>query len=140
MDRLLDAATSGPLYLRRPEIAVLAADAIHYSAEQLAHYDLHGYIVMANHVHLLVTPRAETARITHSLKRFVAREANQLLGLTGRAFWQDESYDHLVRNGAEFDRIAAYIENNPVRAGLVAVPEDFPWSSAARPIENRPAG
>ena len=53
-----------------------------------------------------------------------------MLGLVGQPFWQDESYDQLVRNRTEFDRIANYIEMNPVKAGLVAKPEDFPWSSA----------
>ena len=48
----------------------------------------------------------------------------------GQSFWQDESYDRLVRDGAEFQRIERYIEWNPVKAGLVARPEDFPWSSA----------
>jgi hypothetical protein len=72
----------------------------------------------------------------HSLKRFTAKEGNRMLGLTGQPFWQDESYDRLIRDG-EFERIANYIEMNPVKAGLVSAPEDFPWSSA-RPIDNRP--
>ena len=50
----------------------------------------------------------------------------------GRAFWQDESYDHLVRSGVEFERIRAYIERNPVTAGLVCASEQFRWSSASR--------
>ena len=60
-----------------------------------------------------------------------------MLGLTGRPFWQDESFDRLVRNDAEFERIVDYIERNPVMAGLAATPEEYPWSSA-RPIDNRP--
>ena len=60
-----------------------------------------------------------------------------MLGLTGQPFWQDESYDRLVRNDTEFERIADSIEMNPVKAGLVATPEEYPWSSA-RPIANRP--
>jgi putative DNA methylase len=58
-------------------------------------------------------------------------EANLLLGRTG-AFWQHESYDHWVRNEREFNRIVAYIEENPVSAGLAAAVEDWPWSSATR--------
>ncbi|MDQ6707229.1 MAG: hypothetical protein M3Z85_14795, partial [Acidobacteriota bacterium] len=49
---------------------------------------------------------------------------------TGQAFWQAESYDHFVRDEWEFKRIATYIENNPVRAGLVARAEDYAFSSA----------
>jgi hypothetical protein len=73
----------------------------------------------------------------HSLKRFTAREANRILGRTGQPFWQDESYDRLIRNEKEFERTLRYIETNPVKAGLAATPEEFPWSSA-RPIDNRP--
>jgi len=67
-----------------------------------------------------------------SLKRFTVGEANRILGLIGQAFWQDESYDRLVRDEDEFHRIARYTEMNPVNAGLVATPEEFPWSSAGR--------
>ena len=81
---------------------------------------------MPNHVHLLVTPSVPVSRLTHSLKRFTAREANRLLGLTGNPFWQDESYDRLVRDEAELQRITRYIEWNPVRAGLAVRPEEFP--------------
>ncbi len=87
---------------------------------------------MANHVHLLITPKVELPRITKSLKRFTAREANKILGASG-PFWQDESYDRLVRDTAEFERIRKYVEWNPVRAELVTAPEEFPWSSAGWP-------
>jgi hypothetical protein len=53
-----------------------------------------------------------------------------ILGQTGQPFWQDESYDHLVRSGEEYRRVERYIVNNPVRAGLVQSIEAFPWSSA----------
>jgi REP-associated tyrosine transposase len=66
----------------------------------------------------------------HSLKRHTARESNRVLGLTGTAFWQDESYDCVVRDKHEFERIAAYIERNPVAAALARDPAEFRWSSA----------
>jgi putative transposase len=136
MDRLLDNASTGPQYLRIPEIANMVVEALHYRDQVLQHYDLHRYAVMANHVHLLITPKVDVSKLMHSLKRFTAKEGNRMLGLTGQPFWQDESYDRLIRDG-EFERIANYIEMNPVKAGLVSAPEDFPWSSA-RPIDNRP--
>jgi putative transposase len=52
------------------------------------------------------------------------------LHLTGRPFWQEESYDRLVRDEQEFERVRSYVENNPVRAGLVRRAEEFQWSSA----------
>jgi len=135
MDKLLDLERSGALYLRVPEIARMTVQAFFHGAEKLRFYELHAYVVMANHIHLLITPHVELAKLTHSLKRFTAREANRLLGLTGTFFWQDESYDRLVRDPSEFERIRRYIENNPVRAGLVVTPEDYPWSSAGRRLE-----
>jgi hypothetical protein len=63
--------------------------------------------------------------------RYTAREANRILDRTGEAFWQEESYDHWVRDELEWGRIAKDIENNPVGAGLAAKPEDCPWSSGA---------
>jgi hypothetical protein len=60
-----------------------------------------------------------------------------MLNLTGQRFWQEESYDRVVRDAAEFRRILRYIEFNPVKAGLVVTPEEFCWSSARR-IENPP--
>ena len=55
-----------------------------------------------------------------------------MLGRTGQPFWQAESYDRSVRDERESNRIEGYIENNPVKAGLVANAEDYPWSSAAK--------
>ena len=73
-----------------------------------------------------------------SVKRFTARQANRLLDCTGQTFWQDESYDRLVRDAAEDERILRYIEMNPVNAGLVAAPEAFPWSSAGQETSGLP--
>jgi len=129
MDRLLDTATTGPFSLRRPEIAALVVAALRKGETDGRSYQLHAYVVMPNHVHLLVTPHVIATRWLGPLKGFTAHEANRNLGTTGKPFWQDESYDRLVRDG-EFDRIREYIEWNPVKAGLVGKPEDFPWSSA----------
>jgi REP element-mobilizing transposase RayT len=137
MDRILDTIRTGPFYLRIPEIASMVVDAIRCREQCLRHYDLHAYVVMPNHVHLLITPLIEVCKVMQSLKRFTAREGNRILGLTGHPFWQDESFDRLVRNGTEFERIADYIEMNPVTAGLAATPEEFRWSSSW-PINNRP--
>jgi REP element-mobilizing transposase RayT len=73
---------------------------------------------MPNHVHLLVTPVVALCKLTKSLKGITAKQANALLALTGSPFWQEESYDRLVRHEREFDKIRYYIEENPVRAGL----------------------
>ncbi len=86
---------------------------------------------MANHVHVLLLPLVSPSRLLQSLKGASAREANKILGRSGETFWQPESYDHWARDEREMKRIAMYIENNPVRAGLAKTPEDYAWSSAA---------
>jgi REP element-mobilizing transposase RayT len=82
-------------------------DSIRYSAQHLQYYDLEAFVVMANHVHLLVLPRVSPSRFLQTLKGYTAREANRLLGRTGQPFWQVESYDHWVRDDRESLRTAS---------------------------------
>ena len=70
MDRVLDTACSGPLFLRMPEIAKMVMDAIHYRDQRT--YPLHSFVVMPNHVHLLMTPLEAVSKVMQSLKRFTA--------------------------------------------------------------------
>ena len=139
MDRLLDQARSGPFYLRQPAVANMIVEAIHYNANTLGHYVWYAFAVMPNHVHLLVTPAVALPKLTKSLKGITAKRANASLALTGRPFWQEESYDHLVRNEREFERIRHYIEENPARAGLVKDASEYRWSSAGWATGRSPA-
>jgi REP element-mobilizing transposase RayT len=86
---------------------------------------------MPNHVHILINPKTSLPRLTKAVKNYSARQANALLERTGEPFWQDESYDHWVRDHKELEKIIQYLEANPQRAGLVKRPEDWPWSSAS---------
>ena len=113
LDRLLDNTRTGPFYLSPPPVSDLVVDAILFGEEVLGHYSLHSFVVMPNHVHLLVTAAVPLPKLTKSLKGITARRANAMLNMEGQRFWQEESYDHLVRNGREFERILGYIENNP---------------------------
>src|SRR5436309_6994426 len=72
---------------------------------ELGHYDLLAYVVMPNHVHMLVLPKISPSKFMKSLKGFTAREANLVSNRTGEPFWQAESYDHWVRNSDEGERI-----------------------------------
>lgn len=137
MDRLLDKGSTGPLFLAQPEIAKVIVHELHFREQELNHYTLHAWVVMANHVHLLITPHLDVAKIMHSLKRFTTRKCNSVLARTGQPFWQEESFDRLVRSKAEFEEIARYIEMNPVTAGLADTPESFAYTSV-RPITNQP--
>jgi REP element-mobilizing transposase RayT len=129
-DRALDRPGSGSQWLRDPRIAGLVAESIRNGESRRRWYELDAWVVMPNHVHLLILPQVSVPAITRWLKSWTARQANQLLGLAGRPFWQDESYDHWVRNRQQRDRIVRYIEQNPVSAGLAASAEQWGWSSA----------
>lgn len=133
-------------WLAEPRIATIAQDNLYHHAE--TKYSLWAYVIMPNHVHILLQPDevwakrfelAESGRtgrekgplsaIIHSLRSYTANQANRALGRTG-IFWQPEAFDHWVRSNTEFERIICYIENNPVKAGLVRRPEDWRFSSA----------
>jgi putative transposase len=139
MDRRLDTARTGPLFLREEAIAGLVVESL-YRGVEVGHYQLGAFALMANHVHSLLRPLVPPSRLLKSLKGYTAHEANRLLGRTGTPFWQRESYDHWVRDEQEWSRIAAYIENNPVKAGIVAKPEEYFWSSANEKWRRRLSG
>ena len=143
-DRALHLHSSGPLWLRDPRIADLVAHAIVVGDGEKDFYELCAWVVMPNHVHLLILPHVPVAVLMKWLKGSTARGANRTLGRTGQPFWQDESYDHYLRNSNQIDRTIAYIEENPVSAGLVRSAECWRWSSAGWQAEltapsNQPA-
>jgi len=142
LDAILDRAESGPRWLGETKVAALVEDALLRRYAEL--YRLWAYVVMVNHLHLLLRPKSvpvsqqsssssfvPLSTITKSIKGYTARKANQILQREGEHFWQQESFDHWPRDENEFLRIIAYIENNPVKAGLVRSPEEWRWSSAA---------
>lgn len=116
-------------------MAQCVVDALQYGERQLGLYQLSAWVLMVNHVHILINPAAKIARITKAIKNFSARQANAILGRTGQPVWQDESYDHWVRGPEELEKIVRYIADNPVMAGLVKRAEDWRWSSAFRTPE-----
>lgn len=132
IEAYLDAGR-GDCWLKDPRISELVADALRFFHTQ--RYELGPWVVMPNHVHVIVR-RSGTHlldAIVKGWKGFTGREANKLLGRTGEPFWAREYYDHLVRDDTERARLADYIHDNPVKAGLCARWEDWRWSSAYRP-------
>jgi len=129
-DREMDKAAFGPVWLRDARLARVVADALLRGERERHFYQLRAWVVMPNHVHVLLRPETGLPLITRWLKGFTARQANLILDRTGEAFWQDESFDHRVRDEVELERIVRYVECNPVSAGLSADPRNWQWSSA----------
>ena len=138
-DRILDRSSSGPLWLRDSRVADLVAEAILIGEVERHFYELYAWVVMPNHVHLLILPRVAVSALMRWLKGSTARRANIILLRTGQPFWQDESYDHYLRDAARMGKTIDYIENNPVTAGLVDSAERWRWSSAGWPAPPRKA-
>jgi REP element-mobilizing transposase RayT len=129
VERYLDKG-AGACWLRRPDLAELVANALrHFEGQR---YLLTAWVVMPNHVHVMVWPMPNylLGDILQSWKGYTAREANKILGSTGQTFWQPESFDRWIRNDEEKARICRYIVNNPVTARLCPTPQDWHWSSA----------
>ena len=119
----------GACWLNREPIAKLVENA--FLAFDGQRYRLHAWNIMPNHVHVLfnVMPDTSLGTIVGSWKRFTARKANDQLGRTG-AFWQTEYWDRFIRNEAHFFATEGYIDQNPVKAGLVTEARLWPYGSA----------
>jgi putative transposase len=120
VERWLDAG-SGSCVLRETWAAEIVEQKLQHFANQK--YELGAYVIMPNHVHLLVRPYSDQLDPLESLeqswKKFSSREINATLGTQGQ-LWQFESYDRIVRDEEHLDRCLQYIGNNPSKAGLCA--------------------
>ncbi|MBR1518992.1 MAG: transposase [Prevotella sp.] len=119
----------GQCFLSDPRVAKIVVDALKYNDGKT--YRLHNWCVMPNHVHVLieVIEGYLLTDIVHAWKSYTSHEANKVLCRTGD-FWMPEYYDRFIRDDAHYYKIADYIDNNPVKSGLVSSPSDWRWSSA----------
>mgnify|MGYP001045754962 CR=1 FL=1 len=127
-DRRLDQGL-GSCWLGQPAIARIVEDAmLHFDGER---YRLLAWCIMPNHVHVVVEPIEghRLGAIVHTWKSFSAKQANLELGRSG-AFWHRDYFDRFVRDEGHLGRTIDYIENNPMKAGLVDCRATWPWSSA----------
>ena len=137
-DQVLDKAGFGACLLGKYEIAACLENTLFSLHRDL--YELLAYSIMPNHVHLLIDTRIQLQRhegdlhayqplwrIMKRIKGSSSRAINQQLNRTG-PLWQKDSYDHLVRDPREHQRIAHYILQNPVKAGLAPSWEDHPFT------------
>src|SRR6202521_1623526 len=107
----------GSCLLRKPKAARIVANALrHFDGDR---YILDSYVIMPNHVHVTVQPKAdhELSSILHSWKSFTGNAINREFGKQGPV-WMDENYDRVIRDFAELSRHRDYIRSNPAKAQL----------------------
>lgn len=93
------------------------------------------YCLMPDHIHFLVKPNVDGVSVLTFTDQFKGKSTNASWnhGWRGK-LWQRDYYDHVVRDDESLTAIAQYILNNPVRTGLVATAEEWPWSGHLNPL------
>ncbi len=116
--------------LNDPEISIILRNAFHYYDGKS--YELHAYCIMHNHIHAIIRPLKNVINeyqkfgsIVRSYKSYTARKINKVLNKTGQ-IWNGYYFDRVIRDIDSYSRIIQYIRMNPVVAGLVESPEDWP--------------
>ncbi len=112
----------GQCFLRDERIAAIMQDTLkHFDGER---YQLICWCIMPNHVHVLIEVNEgwSLSRIMHGWRSYTAKEANRILGRTGK-FWMEEYYDRYIRDDNHLQQTINYILNNPANAGL----DEWPW-------------
>jgi type I restriction enzyme R subunit len=128
MQDYLDRGT-GECYLRNADcVSILRTQILGGDGDS---YHVGDFVVMPNHVHLLIAPvgtelsspysRIKLEDLLRGMKGASSRHCNQKLGRTGQ-FWQPESYDHIVRSLEQLQAYREYIAANPTKAGVVVAP------------------
>ena len=96
-------------------------------------YQVFVLVIMVDHVHLLIKPLPKSEKefwslssILHSIKSYSANQIPKVMKHIGTV-WQDERYDHIVRNEQELQYFWKYIRQNPVKAKIYNTPEEYPF-------------
>jgi REP element-mobilizing transposase RayT len=121
----------GSCVLRNTACAAVVEDnLLHFDGER---YRLIAWVVMPNHVHALIDlpPGTSLDAVVHSWKSYTAKHINRLIDGTG-TLWQREYWDRYIRDMEHLQKTIAYIDHNPVAAGLVRSPMDWRFGSARR--------
>jgi putative transposase len=120
--RLFQIATNAELFLKTLQ-----------QYRHAGHYKLHAFVVMPDHIHLLLSPQGiALERVMAFIKGGFSHKLGSKLPV-----WQRGYTDHRVRDGDEFQMRRQYIHDNPVRAKLVELPGSYPYSSAYRSEEGK---
>jgi REP element-mobilizing transposase RayT len=131
MEKWLDRAQWNPK-LQNPLIANMLIESIEHRCRQNI-WQIDEFVIMPTHVHLFGRfSEGDFKKILEDFKRWTGRQAAAITGEEPQRFWQREWFDHWSRSEQEDEKIVHYIRNNPVKAGLVSAPSQWPFSSLSR--------
>ena len=116
----------GQCFLQDSRIASMVQENLfHFNGVR---YNVLGWCIMPNHVHVLIEVKEgwTLSTIMHGWRSYTAHQANKILGRTGD-FWMEEYFDRYIRDEKHLETVINYIDNNPVKAGLVDEAYKWPW-------------
>jgi len=129
-ESLLDASPLGRILADAGAAQIVEETLLHFDMER---YRILAWCVMPNHVHVVVE-QGEGQSLGEMIARwkgYSSRQINKARGTTGRV-WADDYFDRYMRDASHLERTLAYVENNPVAAGLVTEPHEWRFSSARK--------
>ena len=127
-DTVLEKSLNEPYWLEDDTIASRVSDSLKFNDGK--EYTLWSSCIMPNHVHVLLSTLKNSSpldKILQNHKKFTANKCNKLLNRNGQ-FWQNESFDRVIRDEKHFNATVQYIINNPVKAGFVNHWKEWKWT------------
>ena len=106
------------------------------------HCTVYAWCLMTNHIHLIINPGEDTESLGKLMKRLAGKQTrfvNRLENRTG-SLWEGRYKSSPIDTGAYLLACCRYVELNPVRAGMVAKPEEYKWSSYLAKVNQKPHG
>jgi putative transposase len=133
---MITSATWGrrSLFSREPWARLLIDTLYHYRGSA---YLLHEFVVMPDHIHVLLTPKTSLEKAAQFIKGGFSFRAKKELG-SNMEIWQKGFSDHRIRDAADYLRHVSYIRENPVRKHLCERADEFPYSSARAGLDLDP--
>ena len=116
VERLMDKG-HGSCVLREKRLRAICEES--FASGEGARYEMHSWVVMTNHVHLLFSMEEGESleKVVGGWKKFTARRMNEMLGMEG-ALWQRDYFDTMIRDWKHMIRVARYVRRNPAKAKL----------------------
>lgn len=114
------------LFSKEPWARLLIDTIYHY---RVAAYSLHAFVVMPDHIHILLSPKTSLEKAAQFIKGGFSYRAKKELG-SNMEVWQKGFSDHRIRDLSDYEGHVVYIHENPVRRGLCERASEFPYSSA----------